>query len=294
MMNRTLRNCIKASSLFSMHDPVTNYEVGWWLKGPYEKFKPMAEDDYKYYSKLPKINNWDMLNKFFEKDFDFHGRLVYTLSPELRNDPKVLEKAIEKSLAGWCICLMGEKIQKDPEIVKMVLNDEPGNIDYILPEHLDNPETMKILVEKGSDAISRASDNVRNNKDLAIIGLKNGVCLNSFGMDIKSDENLVKLAMEKDPHAWMYASDDIKDKYRPYKIPNYVLKPLKYLYFNINQLLGRDTLIDKNSYVVPCMVCKGPAVPLFLNSKPTNICCSRCFDNDATIFSQNWYDQDGW
>lgn len=287
------------------YDPVSKMYVGWWLSGKYADRRPGTEKEYEGYMKFPKINTWDELNKRFNNNKypdNFHGRIVYTLSPELRDDPEVLRKAIEVSHAGWSICIMSDRIQRDPEMAKMVLRDDPTNIGYLRKEHLDNYDVIKTTVEhkKYGNMIREASDRLRNDKTLARIGLSNKTCLSSFGDKIKDDEEMVELALLRDPHAWHYASERLQKKYKPWelskKVPRPIMNVIKWTYFTVvYRIMGLDVSIGDNMYVVPCAGCNKPMVPMFRFSKPKNCYCVNCVpDGGSYSLSHTWYERNGW
>lgn len=203
-------------------DPVTKMYAGWWMTGKYSKFRPEIEKEYNHYMKLPKITTMKQADELFNSSSSlnltwqkrFHGRLLYTFSPELRDTPEILEKAIISNY-GWGICLMSDRIQKDPYMVKMVLRDNPTNLYSIRKHHLGDIDLMKIVVEnpKRGWVIRDTPDETRNNHFLAKIGIKNGISISEFGEEIKNNESFLKLAMKNDYDEWKLASNRLKDKY---------------------------------------------------------------------------------
>lgn len=213
------------------YDPVTKMHNGWWLTGVHEDQRSGTEREYHNYMKIPKITSMDDVDKIFNnesKDWkkNFHGRMVYTFSPELRDEPEILSKAINGSRAGWCICIMSDRIQRDPEMAKMVLRADPTNIGYLRHEHLGNYDVMKTVAEhkEYGNMIREASLKLRNNENLASIGLSHSSCLSSFGPLIKDNETMVRLAMKRNSNQLMYASPRLRKKLEPWS--SYLSKKL--------------------------------------------------------------------
>lgn len=203
-------------------DPVTKMYVGWWATNRNSRKSYRTS----HINRLDhRIKNWDDLNKIFsetEYPYRFNGYDVYDMTPELRDDSKVLEKSIELASTGWCICIMSDRIQRDPNMAKIVLRNDPTDICYLRKEHLDNYDVMLECVKhkQYGNMIREASERLKNDKSLAIIGLTLGATyFCSLGDEIKDDEEMLKLALKREPDAWKDASKRLSDKYRySYKI----------------------------------------------------------------------------
>ncbi len=205
-------------------DPITKKMHGWWFQYPWaacpqnpdnfedwesrDKYSALSVDrEAQFYAKEPQIKTLEHLTAILDRG-DFHGRLALAFSPELRDDMETVKLIFNneknKGQGGWFIVHMSERLQLCPEAVALVLRANPTDICYIRPEMKDNFEVILETVkhQKHGNMIREASMRLRNNKDLARIGLGQGVTrLEEFGPEITSDPEFIALADERDKRA---------------------------------------------------------------------------------------------
>lgn len=202
-------------------DPITKQMHGWWFKEVWagcpknpDNFEDWNERDKhsalsvdreaQFYANEPQIETLDHLTRILDNKA-FHGRMAMAFSPELRDDIETVKLIFNnknnESRGGWFIVHMSERLQLCPEAVALVIRANPTDICYIRPEMKDNFEVILETVKhpKYGNMIREASMRLRNNKDLAYIGLTEGVTrLEEFGPEITNNPRFIALAAERD------------------------------------------------------------------------------------------------
>lgn len=154
------------------------------------------------------------------KQKNYHGHMLKWAGETVRSSPECLVASIVNGNYGWPICTMSKEIQDDPDMVRLVLQNNPTDICYINAEMLDNIYAMEVLVEheKHANCIIFASARVKNNYRLALKGLyyNKGAKTDfaNFGIKIRDNDVLFLIAYMNDPkYTFMFASERLKKKY---------------------------------------------------------------------------------
>lgn len=196
-------------------DPVTNLAVGWWVKNDNEELEAIERIYQECCATPPEITTLEQVQVGGHVSYHF----VFKMSPELRSDRRVLLDLIDMDIDNvYLICVMGENVQMDVELVKHIVNVNPIGFLYVRPEMKDNGAVVMELAQVGSPYIRYASGRLRNSRQLATIAIARGAPFHVFGKEVRNDEALLQLALRTDSEAWNYASPRLRLRYKPWYV----------------------------------------------------------------------------
>lgn len=133
----------------------------------------------------------------------------FELEYKLREDPEIVLAYAKLHSKG--LMYIGSKLRKDESFMKKLIEIDGDAIAYATQELKDNDELAEMAVKKSGYALQYLSSRLRNDPKIVKEAVKqNGDALQFARKGIKDNDEIVKVALMQNGEAVRYASDRLK------------------------------------------------------------------------------------
>jgi hypothetical protein len=150
--------------------------------------------------------------EFMLKAIELNTTSLSYASESLKNSRDFITKVLNKD--GWAILYASDELRNNSEMAYLAVANSFTSI-QCLPEEMCDIETIVLIASNGPDQESMmeyASDRLKNCKVFASKMLyHNGMTLSYFSKEIRSDRDLIELAMVGEPESYHYIDKSLEN-----------------------------------------------------------------------------------